>query len=420
MATAFGVAAQLASQVEERLLRRNQIVEEFFSREALRLAEACRSMSERFLAGGRLLAFGRGPYATDAQHVSVEFVHPVIVGKRALPALDISMLFRPWLETILHPEDIVMGFGPPQGDDEVRSALAFAESGGALTFALPGSLASIDDGAGAGHSTAHNLGHNVGRNYAVEAFTEDPFIHQEMIEMLYHVLWESVHVFLEHRELGHDVGQAGFLYPFLGQEKQETGDLVSEVAASIRMKVQNDSRLRAQVAREQADAIASTALAIHERLARGGKLIIFGNGGSATDANDWAIDCVLPPSGYRPIPAVSLSLEPANISAIANDVGTDVIFLRQLIAQARPEDIAIGISTSGGSRNIIMALEEARKRNMVTVALLGYDGGEIKRRGLADFPIVVQCDYIPRIQEVQASIYHIIREMLEVLSRGHA
>ena len=92
---------------------------------------------------------------------------------------------------------------------------------------------------------------------------------------------------------------------------------------------------------------------------------------------------------------MSLSLEPANITAVANDVGTDVIFLRQLIAQARPEDVAVGISTSGGSRNIIMALEEARKRNLLTVALLGYDGGEIQRRGLADFPIVVHCDYIP-------------------------
>jgi len=132
------------------------------------------------------------------------------------------------------------------------------------------------------------------------------------------------------------------------------------------------------------------------------------------------IDCISPPQGYRPVPAVSLSLEPANISAIANDVGTEVIFLRQLIAQARPEDVAIGISTSGGSRNIIGALEEARKQKMLTVALLGYDGGEIKRRQLAGFPIVVQCDYIPRIQEVQASIYHIIRELLEVLSRGQA
>ena len=80
-------------------------------------------MAERFLRGGRLLAFGRGPYATDAQHVSVEFVHPVIVGKRALPALDLSLLFGPWLDAILRPEDIVMGFGPPEGDPEVPAAL---------------------------------------------------------------------------------------------------------------------------------------------------------------------------------------------------------------------------------------------------------------------------------------------------------
>jgi D-sedoheptulose 7-phosphate isomerase len=302
------------------------------------------------------------------------------------------------LESILQPEDIVMGFGPPEGDKEVHSALEFAHKRNALTFALPG----------------------VEGSYAVEAFTPVPFIHQEMMEILYHTLWESVHVFLEHHELGHDVGDAGFLYPFLGQEKQETRDLLSEVAASIGMKVQDDSKLRAQVAREQAEQIASAALAIHERLAKGGKLILFGNGGSATDANDWAIDCVLPPAGYRPVPAVSLSLEPANITAVANDVGTEVVFLRQLIAQARPEDVAVGISTSGGSRNIIVALEEARKRNLLTVALLGYDGGEIRRRQLADFPLVVHCDYIPRIQEVQASIYHIIRETLEGVARGQA
>src|ERR1700730_9375896 len=245
----------LEGQVEERLVTRNQLVEQFFSREAPRLAEACRLMAERFLAGGRLLAFGRGPYATDAQHVSVEFVHPVIVGKRALPALDISLEFRPWLEAILHSEDIVMGFGPPQGDGEIRSALAFAHARNALTFALPGTQAC----------------------YAVETFAQDPFIHQEMIEILYHTLWESVHVFLEHRELGHEVGEAGFLYPFLGQEKQNTRNLESEVAASIQMKAQDDSRLRAQVAREQAEQISNTASAIHERLQRGGKLIIFGN-----------------------------------------------------------------------------------------------------------------------------------------------
>ena len=78
----------------------------------------------------------------------------------------------------------------------------------------------------------------------------------------------------------------------------------------------------------------------------------------------------------------------------------------------------MAFSTSGGSRNIVVALEEARKRGLLTLALLGYDGGEIGRRGLADIPLIVRSDYIPRIQEVHASIYHIIRELLEV--RDHA
>ncbi len=391
-------AYTLAAQIEEQLLLRNEIVEQFFSREAKQLALVCREMSERFLQGGRLLAFGRGPYVTDAQHVSVEFVHPVIVGKRALPALDLSMAFRAWLDAILRPEDMVMGFGPPEGDAEVLAALASAQSKGAMTFALPG-----DDG-----------------SYALKTVTNNPFIHQELIEIFYHTLWESVHVFFEHRELGQDVGESEFLYPFLGQKKQETTDVVDDVAASIQMKVHDDSLLRTRLASEESEQIASAAVAIHERLSRGGKLILFGNGGSATDANDWALDCVLPPAGYRSIPAMSLSAEPANITALANDVGTEVIFLRQLIAQARPEDVAIGISTSGGSRNVVMALEEARKRDLLTVALLGYDGGEINRHGLADFPVIVRSDYIPRIQEVQASAYHVIREMLEVLGRGEA
>jgi D-sedoheptulose 7-phosphate isomerase len=239
-----------------------------------------------------------------------------------------------------------------------------------------------------------------------------------MIEILYHTLWETVHVFFEHRELGHDVGEAAFLYPFLGQEKQPTTDVLDQVAASIRMKVRDDARLREQVAHDSAEQIGVAVDAMRERLDRGGKLIMFGNGGSATDANDWALDCILPPAGYHPVAAVSLSMEPANLTAIANDVGTEVIFLRQLIAQARPEDMAVGISTSGGSRNVIVALEEARKRGLATLALLGYDGGEILRKRLVDFPLVVHSDYIPRIQEVQASIYHIIRENLEAMVHG--
>ncbi len=385
---------ELARWVAARILERNPVSQLFFAQEARRLAEACREMAERFLRGGRLIAFGHGAYATDAQHVSVEFVHPVIVGKRALPAMDLSMAFRSWVPAVLQPDDIVMGFGPPEGDDDVLRVLAYAHEQGAMTFALPGSNA----------------------DYSLEAPSRDPHIHQEMVEVLCHTLYETVHVFFEHRELGHDVGASGFLYPFLGQTHQDLGAIVDNVASSIVMKASDAERLREQIAREQGGVIASAIQAIRKRVDAGGKLILFGNGGSATDATDWAIDCVMPEDGSRPIPAVSLSVEPAIITAVANDVGTEVIFLRQLIAQARPNDIAIALSTSGGSTNIIMALEEGRKRNLLTVALLGYDGGEIRRRGLADFPIVVRCDYIPRIQEAQAAIYHVIREGLECCS----
>ena len=389
-------AYDLASDVEDRLLERNQIFETFFAQQARPLAIACREMSDRFVQGGRLLAFGRGPYATDAQHVSVEFVHPIIVGKRALPALDLSMLLGPWLDAILRPQDIVMGFGPPEGDAEVTAALGTAQRHGAMTFALPGCSGS----------------------YSLQPPTQHPFIHQELIEILYHTLWETVHVFFEHRELGHDVGDSAFLYPFLGEAKQPTTNIVETVAASMRAKAEEDAKLRARVARDESGQIVNAARAIHQRLRQDGKLIIFGNGGSATDANDWAIDCVLPPSGYCPVPAISLSMEPAILTAIANDVGIETVFLRQIIAHAQPQDVAIGISTSGGSRNIILALEEARKRGLLTVALLGYDGGEILRRGLSDFPLIVRSDYIPRIQEVQASTYHVIRETLEAMNRA--
>jgi len=376
--------------IERRLLERNRAAACFFDKEAPRLARACREMSERFLRGGRLLAFGRGAYATDAQHVSVEFVHPIVVGKRALPALDLSLLFDPWLDALAGPADIAMGFGPPEGDPAVHAALARARSRGAMTFALPGA-----------------------GDYGVECFSSDPFIHQEMIEVLYHTLWETVHVFFERRELPSEAGAAGFLYPFLGVQCEERADATAEAEASIRMKVADDARLRSEVAAAQSGRIAEAAAAIARRIESGGKLVLFGNGGSATDANDWAIECVAPPRGMRPVPAISLSSEPAVLSALANDLGAEAVFVRQLAAHACPGDVAVAITTSGGSRNIVAGLEEARKRGLLAVALVGYDGGEIAARGLASFAFTVHCDYIPRIQEVQASIYHVLREAID-------
>ena len=308
--------------IKERLLERNRLSHQLFKCEAKRLADISKEMSERFLRGGRLLAFGKGAYMTDAQHVSVEFVHPVIVGKRALPALDISVAFMPWLATDLKENDMVMGFAPAEGDRDIEEALEFAKSKGALTFALTGLTA----------------------NYALALEDHHPFIQQELIEILYHTLWETVHVFFEHHEMGHDVGASSFLYPFLGEGKQNTQSIVDDVASSIEQKAKNVERLREQVAETSLAAIAVAINEINKRLSKGGKIISFGNGGSATDANDFMFDCLLPPSSMTPIPAVSLSLESANLTAIANDVGVDMMFMRQLIAQAKENDIVVAFS----------------------------------------------------------------------------
>jgi D-sedoheptulose 7-phosphate isomerase len=373
------------------LLRRNVVFETFFGSEAPRLAAACHGMSRRFLAGGRLLAFGNGSAATDAQHVSVEFVHPVIVGKRALPALDVGSDFEERLPIIVQEQDMVMGFAFPDRDAAVERALQVAQEKGALTFALAGE----------------------GGDYAFDPPDGDPFVTQEVFEVVYHMLWETVHVYFEHREQGHDVGASSFLYPMLGQGEQPLEKVVEEVQGSMLQKMEEVNAMRAAAAETEAEAISEIAVAVTDRLERGGKLITFGNGGSATDANDLVADCVAPPPGFRSIPAVSLSAEPANITAIANDIGREAIFARQLIAHAKPEDVAIGISTSGGSANIITALAEARKRGLLTVGIVGYDGGRVLSEHLTDHAVVVRSDYIPRIQEVQASIYHVLRVLLE-------
>ena len=181
-----------------------------------------------------------------------------------------------------------------------------------------------------------------------------------MVEILCHTLWETVHVFFEHRELGQDIGQTEFLYPFLGKQKQETSGVVDDVAASILMKVQDDALLRTRLAKEQSEQIAATAVDIHKRLQTRRQI---------DSLRQWRLGYGRQRLGDRlrhasgripPVPAISLAMEPATITAMANDVGIEVIFLRQMLAQAQPDDVIVAISTSGGSRNIVMAMEEAR------------------------------------------------------------
>ena len=378
----------LAARLAARLRERDAVLRAFFAREAAPLAHAACEMAARFARGGTLYAFGHGPYATDAAHVSVEFVHPVIVGKRALPAVDASAAPEAIVEALIGENDMALAFGPPEGDLRTLRALQLAVRRGAFTLAWPGNEA----------------------DHAVRSPSDDAHVHQEAFEVLGHTLYESVHVFLEHsREMGEDVGASAFLYPYLGSAQDDAAAIAGDVSASILEKARDAERLRERVAAEELDAIAAAVYAICERLDAGGRILTFGNGGSATDATDFALDCVLEAPGMPSIPAISLAAEPATISAIANDVGVELTYLRQLVAHARANDVAFAFSTSGGSKNVVAALGEARKRGLLTVALLGYDGGEIVRRGLADHAIVVRSDYIPRIQEAQAAIYHVMR-----------
>jgi D-sedoheptulose 7-phosphate isomerase len=120
-----------------------------------------------------------------------------------------------------------------------------------------------------------------------------------------------------------------------------------------------------------------------------------------------------PGRGWAARPALDLTEDPAILTAIANDVGVEAVFSRQVIAHGRPGDVVLALSTSGGSANVILALEEARRRGLRTFALLGYDGGRILAERLADHIVVSRSEHIPRIQEAQASAYHVLRELVE-------
>ncbi|MGQ0539832.1 MAG: D-sedoheptulose-7-phosphate isomerase, partial [Gemmatimonadaceae bacterium] len=150
--------------------------------------------------------------------------------------------------------------------------------------------------------------------------------------------------------------------------------------------------------------------------ARGGKLLAFGNGGSATDADDAASDCLTPPlPGWRALPAISLPADSAMLSAVANDVGLGSVFVRQVIALGERRDIALGISTSGNSQNVMAALVEAKRRGLLTVAFVGYDGGDIARSGNADYCFVARREFVPRIQEGHATLWHTLLELVQTV-----
>jgi len=194
-----------------------------------------------------------------------------------------------------------------------------------------------------------------------------------------------------------------FLYPFIEGDERDAGALLVDLAASVDAKVAAADALRETTFARLGTNVSVTARSMADRFRRGARLFTFGNGGSATDARSLASLFGRPPAG-RPLPARCVADDPAVLTALANDVGFELVFTRQLIAHAGPDDIAVGISTSGNSRNLLSAFEHAARDGLLTLGLAGYDGGEMRASGALDACFVVESDSVHRIQEVQAAL----------------
>lgn len=387
-----------------------------------RMAHACHDMAARFHRGGTLVAFGSGGPSTDAQHVSVEFVHPVIVGKRALPALSLvtdaatlmgvarrsglDEVFAHQVGVLTSGDDIALGISADGNDRNVLRGLEAAKDRGLLTLALLG---------GDGGRIA--LGAAVDHALVVPA--DDPHIVKEVHVTAYHVLWELVHVFFDQPGLFSDGGATSAptggiegLYPFLYEGGTDRDAVLDDVARSTEDKAREIVALRRTFGEQEGDRVAACAADLIAAFRAGGRLLAFGNGGSSSDAQEVAQSFLDPAhDDVAPLPALCLTNDVAVVTALSNDVDFDVVFARQVRAFGRPGDVVVGLSTSGNSPNVINAFEAARAIGMVTVGLAGSDGGQMARSNAIDHLFVVPSASVHRIQEVQTTLYHVLREL---------
>jgi D-sedoheptulose 7-phosphate isomerase len=389
------------------------------------LAEACRGMADRFRRGGRLLVFGNGAGATDAQHIAVEFVHPVIVGKRALPALSLVSdaatlmgvatrhgldgVFAHQIGVLGRPEDIALGLSEDGRCGNVAAGLRAARDAGLLTVALVGG----DGGGICASATAE---------HCLVLRADDPLVVKEAAVTAYHLLWELVHVFLDSPEVARDrapaAGGIESLYPFLYGGGSEAQPVLEAAAESARQKVQEVVALRRAVGLAQAPALAACGRKLASAFEAGATLLSFGNGGSSTDAQDVAHTFLDPSAAGDALPALCLTSDVAVLTAVSNDVSFDVVFARQVRAFGRPGDIAVALSTSGGSANVLAAIEEAHALGMTTVGLAGYGGGRMASLDALDHLFAVPSSSVHRVQEVQTTLYHVLWEATRSVLAG--
>jgi D-sedoheptulose 7-phosphate isomerase len=201
------------------------------------------------------------------------------------------------------------------------------------------------------------------------------------------------------------------LYPFLYADRTDLQAVLDQVRASTVAKVREIVELRRTIAERDGTRLVSCAVQAAARFAAGGRLFAFGNGGSATDAQQLATLFLDPGPGHRPLPAFCLANDTSVVTALCNDVGVEVVFARQIAAFCDHRDIAVGLSTSGNSENLVRAFDEASRRGMLTIGLAGYSGGTMAELASIDYLFVAPSASVHRIQEAQTTIYQVLWEL---------
>jgi D-sedoheptulose 7-phosphate isomerase len=210
-------------------------------------------------------------------------------------------------------------------------------------------------------------------------------------------------------------GPSSFLYPFLDASEDSADRLLADLTASARAKMAESTALQQRTAADCQDEVRVAAAAMLARFRAGGRLYTFGNGGSSTDATTVASLFARPPEG-RPLPAWCLSDDQAILTALSNDLGFDLVFARQLMACGRSSDIALALSTSGCSEDLVVAMREARRRGMLTIAFSGYDGGRLGASPDVAHSFTIGSQSVHRIQEAQAHLAWILWAAVQALN----
>lgn len=357
-----------------------------------RLAAGSLKMARLFADGATLWCVAPGR-PDDARHVAVEFIHPVIVGKRALPAMaivDAGPVAR--LARVVRDGDMVLCIGA--GDDHHLAEIC--RQGGTETFWI-------------GWGRRPTAANGVTLLWVADHQSDAAVVRA------YHLLWELAHVCLEQRDVlgSADSGEApagnktSFLYPFLEGGQRDPGQLLEELALSAEAKLDESRLLIERSLADNQPTLDAVTEAIVNRMDAGAELLTFGNGGSACDALGFVRRLDDHPKSQA-LDARSLADDPAVLTALSNDVGVDQIFSRQIEAFGRRGDIAVAFSTSGQSPNLLLALAAARKAGMLTVAFAGYHGGAMIENPDVDHCVVVRSESVHRIQEAQTHLASVL------------